>query len=105
MTSKHYVIFLLWRLYQRIRGFKIGTIVKIWSQEKNKYIKGCISTISGDSITDKEYDFYFGANLFEPLQGNDSRYYSWGSYYPKDFKFNPTDNTYYTKEKYGGKES
>ena len=95
MTAKHYIYFLFWKLLQRIRGFRIGTQVKIWSQEKDKHVKGCITSISGDSIDNSIFNFYFGVNLYEPLQGNDSRYYSWGSYHPKDFKYNPADRVWY----------
>lgn len=99
MTRKHSLYFYFWKIYQRLRGFRVGTIVKIYSQSKKKYIKGCITSISGDSITNNKYEFYFGVNLFEPIQDNDSRYYNWGSYYPKDFKYNYADRTYYSKIK------
>ena len=99
MTLKHTILFWFWKHYQELRGLRVGTIVKIHSQEKDKYIKGCISLISGDSISDIKYDFYFGINLFEPIQGNDSRYYNWGSYRPKDFKFNPADRVWYNFNK------
>jgi hypothetical protein len=95
MTKKHYILFLIWKFYQRLKGFKVGTIVKVYSEEKQKYIKGCITTIQGDSITDDKYDFYFGINFFEPHKGNVSDYYMWGSYYPKEFKYNPIDKIFY----------
>lgn len=97
MTTKHKLYFYFWKIYQRIKGFKVGTIVKIYSSSKNKYIKGCITSISGDSITNSIYDFYFGVNLFEPIQGDDSRYYMWGSYHPNDFNYNSIDNIFYNK--------
>ena len=98
MTRKHKLYFYFWKLYQRLRGFGIGTIVKIYSQSKGKYIKGCISSISGDSITNSPYDFYFGVNLFEPIQGNDSTSYMWGSYSPRDLKYNIADGIFYNKK-------
>lgn len=95
MTKKHKLYFLVWKLIQRLKGFKVGTIVKIWSEEKRRFIKGCVTTVQGDSINYKDYDFYLGINLFEPIEGNDSRYYTWGSYSPKEFKYNTTDKTFY----------
>ena len=97
MISRYEIRFLLWRIYQRLKGFKVGTIVKIYSQEKGKYIKGCISSIYGGNPANTEHSFYFGVNLFEPLKGNNSEFHSWESYQPKDFKFNPVDRTFYTK--------
>lgn len=85
----------MWKLIQRLKGFKVGTIVKIWSEDKQKYIKCCVTSIEGDSITRKYFEFYLGINLFEPLQGNDSRFYGWGSYSPKEFKYNPVEKVFY----------
>lgn len=99
MTTVHEIMFWFWKNYQALKGFKIGTIVKIHSQEKGKYIKGCISSISGDSISEEDYDFYFGINLFEPIQGFNSQEYNWGSYKPTDFKLNPVDKIFYNNIK------
>lgn len=97
MTKKHALLFYFWKLYQRLKGYKVGTIVKIYSHEKREYIKGCITYINGDSIDSSSYDFSFGVNLFRPLQGNDSRYYMFGVYYPKDFSYNHIDGIFYCK--------
>lgn len=97
MTNKHRIYFFFWKIWVRLQGFKVGTIVKVYSEEKSKFIKGCVTSIGGDSIDDLKHCFYIGVNFFEPTQDFDSRLYSWGSYNPNNFALDPVDKIYYKK--------
>ncbi len=80
MTSKHRFLFYLFRIKCLLNGVFVGKILWHYSEEKSKYIKCCITSIGGDSITNDHYHFYIGVSFFEPTQGNDSRCFNWGSY-------------------------
>ena len=86
MTLKHYIIFLFWTAKMWLKGFKKETPIQVWSFEKNKFIKGYIQSLSGDSIDDKKYSFDLNVKFLEPTQGFDSRYYTFGSYSETDIK-------------------
>lgn len=86
MTKRHNILFHLWKLKMWIKGIKVGTLVQTWSDDKNKIIRGCITYFSGCSISETKYQFDLGITWFEPIQGNDSRYYNQGSYTERDLE-------------------
>ena len=86
MTKTHKILFLLWTIKMYFKGLKKDVPVKVWSSEKEKFIKGYIQYYQGDSITEEKFDFCVGVNFLEPVQGNDARFYSFGTYSEKDFK-------------------
>lgn len=84
MTKKHYLFFLIWKIKMYLKGYKKGTFVKVWSEEKNKFIKGVVLSLSGDSVTKKNFGFDVNVKFLEPVVGHDSRFYSYGSYSSKE---------------------
>lgn len=84
MTKKHRLFFLIWKIKMYLKGYKKGTFVKVWSEEKDKFVKGVIECLSGDSITTKKVEFDLNVKFLEPVVGNDSRFYSYGSYSSKE---------------------
>ena len=69
-----------------LKGIKKGTLFLIWSEDKKKWIKSVVTEFYGDSINNNTFSFQIGINHLEPIQGNDSRYFSWGSYSYEDIK-------------------
>lgn len=82
MTRKHYMYFKFWKFLMRLRGIKYGKVVSIFYEERQ--IIGIVSGLSGDSINDKLYGFEVNIKWLEPLQGNDPRYHTYGSYEYKE---------------------
>ena len=76
MTKTHKILFLLWKIKMFFKGLKTDVPVKVWSSEKRKFVKGYIQGLQGDS----------GTKFLEPIEGNDARFYSFGTYTEKDFK-------------------
>lgn len=95
MTRKHKLYFLLWKFIQRLRGLKVGTIVKIWSGEKDKFIKGCITNFVGVSVDSKKSRFFLSVELVEPLEIDNLNAYIIRGFDVKGFKYNPIDKTFY----------
>ena len=88
MTKTHKILFLLWTIKMYFKGLEKDIPVKVWSSEKRKYVKGYIQELQGDSGTNENFGFYFQVKSLEPIQGNDARFYSFGTYTEKDFKQN-----------------
>lgn len=86
MILKHKIYFLFFLIYCRTKGIKVGSIVQEYSIDKKKWIKGCVTTINGDSITNNKLMKTIGVNWFEPMEGNDCRFYNWGAYYIEQFE-------------------
>lgn len=86
MTKLHRLLFTIWKLKMRCKGLKRGRIVETFSQEKSSPIQGTITSLTGDSITDRKYAFGVQVRFFEPLEGYDSRYFSAGCYSEKDIE-------------------
>lgn len=76
MTKLHKIFFFFWKLKVWILGLRKGALVKVYSEDKNKWIKGAITGIVGCSVTRSKYDFSFQISFFEPIQGNDARFFS-----------------------------
>ena len=88
MTKKHKILFFFWIIKMYFIGIKNDIPVKIWSSEKRKFIKGYIQELNGDSGTNEKYGFYFSVKFLEPIQGNDARFYNFGTFTEKDLKQN-----------------
>ena len=86
MTLKHSIYFFIWKAYAYLIGIRKGIFVKCYSDEKNKTIQGVITQINGNSVSDNKWSEDIQIQWFEPMQGNDSRFYSSGGYFHKDFK-------------------
>ena len=84
MTKKHYLFFIIWKIKMYLKGYEKDVPVKTWSEEKQKFIKGYIQSLSGDSVTKEKFGFDLNVKWLEPIQGNDSRYYTSGSYSEKN---------------------
>lgn len=84
MTKKHRIYFFFWKLWMRFNGIKVGTFFEEYSHQKNKYIKGVVTSLSGCSITTKKFGFDINISWLEPCRGFDSRYFTSGSYSYKD---------------------
>ena len=85
MTKKHIIYFILFRIFLFIKGIRKRKLVYTYSEDKRK-VFGCITNINGTSSTDKIYGFTIYIDWFEPIYGNDNKYYRYGSYYYKQFK-------------------
>lgn len=86
MTKKHKIYFLLWKIYARLLGFYSGVFIEVWSVDKKKWIKSVITQADGVSITNSRFAFDFNVHHFEPVQGNDSRFFSRGSFTLDDLR-------------------
>lgn len=86
MTKKHRIFFILYKFYAWLIGIKSGKNVFIYSKDKNKLIKGVVSSIGGESVTKSIFGFDVNINWNEPLTGEDPRYHSYGSYKFKDVR-------------------
>lgn len=86
MTKKHRFYFLLWKIKMYFKGFEINTPVKVYSEDKKRFIKGYIQQFTGDSITKKKFGFEIHVLFLEPLSGNDTRWFSSGFYSEKSIK-------------------
>ena len=84
MIRLHRIYFFFWKLIMRSKGIKIGTFFVEYSEQKHKDIKGVVTSLSGDSITKNKFGFDININWLEPLEGYDSRCYTFGSYRYKD---------------------
>lgn len=80
MTRKHRFYFFLWKLRMAILGIEEGVTVWVYSTNKGKHIRGTITNLTGESITSKDYGFDIQIEFDEPIQGNDQRYFTSGSY-------------------------
>lgn len=80
MTRLHKFYFFLWKIKAYFKGVAVGKFAYVYSEGKEKYIKGVITSLNGVSVSNTKYGFDIGLQLFEPTQGYDSRYYSWGSF-------------------------
>lgn len=76
MTRLHKLFFFFWKIKMRILGYGKGALVKVYSEDKNKWIKGAVTGLVGCSVTRKKYDFSLQVQFFEPSQGNDARFFS-----------------------------
>ena len=86
MTKKHYLIFLLWKIKMYLKGYKKGSVVQIWSEEKKRFIGGFVKGFTGDSITEKKFGFDVWIRFIEPIEGNDSRFFTSGFYSESQLK-------------------
>jgi hypothetical protein len=69
-----------------LKGVKKYACVETYSDHKKKMIKGFILGFSGDSVTKNKFGFDINIKWIEPLQGNDSRFFSSGWYSEKQLK-------------------
>jgi hypothetical protein len=67
-------------------GYRKGAFVKIYAHDKGKYVKGVVTQLIGVSVTRSKYAFDIDVQLFEPVQGNDARFFSRGTYEPLQMK-------------------
>jgi len=84
MTKLHRFFFFFWKIAMRVDGIKKGTFFSIYSEEKKRNIQGVVTSLSGESIDKNQFCCDINIIWLEPLQGNDTRYYSGGSYSYKD---------------------
>ena len=80
MITKHKIYFFFWVIFMFLKGYRRGSFVRTYSEEKDKVIRGVICGLLGDSITKDRFVFGISVHWFEPVQGNDARYYSSGCY-------------------------
>lgn len=85
MTNKHKITYFFIKLWCKLNSINIGKIVYYYSEDKQKKIKGVITSFDGGSITKNKFYFDININWLEPTQGNDSRFYSTASYDLKSF--------------------
>jgi hypothetical protein len=76
MTNKHKLFYIFWKIGMFLLGYRKGTFVEVWSDEKRKPIKSVITQSYGVSVTRTEYDFGFTVQHLEPVRGNDARFFS-----------------------------
>lgn len=80
MTKKHQFYFFLLRVWAQFNLIYKGRFVYTYSEEKEKFIRGVVTSFCGESIDRNEFDFEVGIDWLEPLIGYDSRVHTWGSY-------------------------
>lgn len=68
------------------KGLRPGTIVYEFSDTKNRAIEGVIIRYEGDSVNMETYSFKCCVRFFEPIKGNDPRYYNEGWYSEQDLE-------------------
>lgn len=84
MIFKHKIYFFFWKILMRLIGIKPGTFYSVYSETKKRNIKGIVTNLSGNSINRAKFGFDIHIHWLEPIDGNDSRYFSSGSYSYKD---------------------
>ena len=85
MTKKHRIYFFFYKIWCYVNFIFPGRFVYTYSQEKEKFIKGVVTSFEGESVTRDNFGFDIGINWLEPIQGFDTRYYTWGGYSLKSF--------------------
>lgn len=76
-------------------GYKKGRIVQIESDQKKKVILGTITGVGGYSVSRFDLAVDIEIDWFEPLEGDDSKCYSYGAYDMKGIK---RDNIIFERE-------
>lgn len=83
MTRKHHLYFIIWKIKMFFKGYRKGTAVFVWSEDKEKFIRGYVRSLLGDSVNHSYFDFTVWIDFIEPIQGNNSNFYNCGFYNEK----------------------
>lgn len=86
MITKHKIFFKMWLVWMYLQGIKTGLIVYKYSPDKNKFIKGRVMCLNGNSITTDIFAFTISIDWIEPLVGYDYNCFSKGTYNYAAFK-------------------
>ena len=86
MKKRHIILFGLWKVKMTLLGIQKGRAVMLWSDDKQKYTKGYITSFNGVSVTNQKLGCDIGIDCLEPIEGDDIDYYTCGFYSYKDFK-------------------
>jgi len=86
MIIKHQIYFVFFKIWCHLNLIYKGRFVYYYSEEKEKWIKGVVTSFEGVSVTRKIFGFEIGVNWLEPLQGYNSKAYTWGAYDLKSYK-------------------
>lgn len=68
MTKLHKIYFLIWKAVMGIKGIKKGAVFFHYSTQKGIFIKGVLTSFSGESVTNRDFDFSVYIEWDEPLQ-------------------------------------
>ncbi len=86
MIRKHKLYFWFWKLWLSIIGIKVGTEVSYYNKEDDATYYGKVICLCGASITKSKWGADIMVRFDTPLQGDDDRYFTQGSYTYKEFK-------------------
>ena len=75
MTRLHKFYFFFWYLYTEFLGLRVGKYVYEEVGESGRFIRGIITSKTGDSINNKRYSFGINIKMEHPTQGSDPRFY------------------------------